>query len=60
MKFVLEIDTSGAAFEDEPRPYVVAAMLEEAAAMLMDRLDSDAVLFDPNGNRVGGYRWEDR
>lgn len=57
MKFTLTIDCENSAFDEYPASEI-ARILRDAVAKVEDG-QTDARLFDCNGNRVGAFRVED-
>ena len=57
MKFFVEIETENAAFEDNGLSNEIARILRQAANNVDAGKLSNA-LYDENGNRVGGHRYD--
>jgi hypothetical protein len=58
-KFIVEIDTDGAAFDGDSYGIELAALLRRVAARAEYTLDDgNGTLRDSNGNTVGTYRTE--
>lgn len=56
MKFTMNIESNGAAFEEEfDRAYEVSRLLREVAEAVGTDLSTRGVLFDVNGNQVGAW-----